>query len=157
MAKKNHPPLRLLGGDGQPAAVAPGEEAPPNPGADQPAPIALESRVLSIKDGPLTLRLRLDFDNLRLGGPHVEQFVTGIDAVLNASSAFGVRLIELMFLAAAHNEAAEASQVVAEALANQRHMRLTVEGLMERISTGKGLKPSGLVVAQPGDVPPKAP
>jgi len=144
--------LRLLGADGAPAAseTALTTESPA-PGADKPSPMPLNPVVLTFKDGPLTVRVKAEFDDsIKVGGDR-GKFEKGIEAMLGHTTSFGVRLVELMLLGAMNNEGATVSKILSDAISELRAMRGVVETISARLQAGESAVPS-LVVAS--DVPP---
>ena len=140
----------ILGPDGE--RIAAGSDGGATPTL-QSAPVALQPRTVGIKDGPITLRVKMEFEETSIGGD-VGPFLKAMDAVLNSTSAFSVRIIQFMLLAAARG--VPGGEIVAGALQDIKLMRVAFEGMLTRLSQGLDPIPQ-IEVAQvkPDDPPPR--
>lgn len=141
--------LRLLGADGVPLAPTPAAEATTEP---QAAPIALQTLVQSLEDGPLKVRFQAEFDDIKIGG-NTEPLLRAMRMVLTANGVLSLRLLSLMIVGL--QTRTPTSTLVQEALGMLDAMRLTAESMMERMA--RGLDPVPVIeTAGPESVPPAA-
>ena len=161
--------MTLLGPDGSPvsadasaarkapegATAVVSEPAPgPVPSAPAEAPIALEGINAEIDDGPITLRVKVEFKDVKVGGAERAKFMSAVNAVLVRTNAVGVRLIEMMLLAAGNGD--DISGPLVGCVNDLGVMRRAIEEIMGRLVAGKPVAPA-VEIATAEDMPTPAP
>lgn len=136
--------MSILDASGEPA---PQPTPDRNAQANEPAPVALESRSVSVKDGQFSIRTKIEFGEIAMGGPDRGKFEKVTDLILSGTQALGLRLVQLMMVGGIHSKGREVGPVVAGAVNALGAMTEDVEGILARVM--QGLDPFPRVAVAP--------